>query len=159
MMDDLINELNSEKIEKAIERGYDVHTINALIHIAPLCEFLKRDPDKAIEMIASTYNRALDDAYTDRKGENNRDFVEGVAGGPCETIPWQTYNAVGAVYPYLTRTQKDRALKQLISIWDEMNWGYVNGERGTGHTTGIREPLLLSDVEIVRPIYWPGLHD
>lgn len=28
-----------------------------------------------------------------------------------------------------------------------------------GHTTGIIEPLLLADIGIARPLYWPGLEE
>ena len=46
-----------------------------------------------------------------------------------------------------------------MSILDRRNYVEVNGERGVGHTTGIREPLLLSDISIARILYWPGIDE
>lgn len=74
-----------------------------------------------------------------------------------ETIPWRVYNSVGAVYPYLDREQKNRALKQVLNILDGLRSSYVNGAEGIGHTTGIREPLLLTDIVLVRGHYLPGI--
>lgn len=151
--------MDEAELNKAIHRCFDSHTASSLLHIAPFAEMLKDDPKRAIETIFEVYNRALNEAYTDDSGVNNRDFVEAVAGGPCETIPWDLYNAVGAVYPYLEREQKDRALGKVLNILDSRNYAEVNGGRGEGHTPGIREPLLLSDICIARPLYWPGLYD
>jgi hypothetical protein len=101
----------------------------------------------------------LNQAYTDKKGVNNRAFVEAIAGGPYEEIPWAIYNSVGTAYPYFTRKQKNDALSQILRILDVRNYLEVNGDRGAGHTTGIREPLLLTDICSIRPIYWPGTEE
>jgi hypothetical protein len=148
-----------KKLTAAIEGAFAVHEASAMIHVEPFAKLLMDNPDEAIEQIGRVYNRALDDAYTDEKEGNVRAFVEAIAGGPCETIPWALYNAIGAVYPFLERPQKDKALGKIFGILDRRNWAEVNGERGAGHTTGIREPLLLSDIAVARDIYWPGLHD
>ena len=79
-----------------------------------------------------------------------------MAGGPLETIPWAVYNSVGAAYPYFTRPQKDLALEQMLDILDTRNTMEITGDGRPGHTTGIREPLLLSDICVCRP-YWPGI--
>ena len=115
---------------------------------------LKDNPNKAIDMIFAVYNKALDDAYTE-DGKNVRAFIESVAGGPHEAVPCAIYNAVGEIYPYLDRSQKDRALKQILKILDLINYIYVQNI----HTPFIREPLLLSDISICRLIYWPGLDE
>ena len=154
-----MNPEDIKNLEKDIQRVIDSHHIAALIHITPFAEMLKDNPNKAIDMIFQKYNEALDEAYTGDKGKNNRAFVEAIAGGPYEAVPWALYNAVGTVYPYLERPLRDKALKQILSILDKRNYAEVNGSRGVGHTTGIREPLLLSDITIVRGLYWPGLHD
>jgi hypothetical protein len=145
--------------EREIHRIFDSHEASAVVHVLPLSQELMDSPDTAIDKIVRIYNTSLDDAYTDEKGVNNRSFVEAVAGGPMETIPWAVYNSVGAAYPYLDREKRDRALGKIISILDLRNYAEVNGGRGYGHTPGIREPLLLSDITIARSFYWPGLHD
>ncbi len=151
--------MDQEQLEKAVRRAFETHEAAALVHVEPLVQMLQDNPDKAIDFIFKTYNKALNDAYTDNEGKNMRAFIEAIAGGPFEGIPRQVYNAVGEVYPYLERSQKDRALRQVLNCMDGLNYVDVNGLRGAGHTPGIREPLLLSDIQIVRWIYWPGLHD
>lgn len=148
-----------KKLKAAIEGAFSVHDAAAAIHIEPFAQLILDNPDEAIEMIGKIYNKALDDAYTDEKDGNCRAFIEAIAGGPCETIPWAMYNAIGAVYPFLERPQKNKALGKILNILDSRNYGEVNGARGMGHTPGIREPTLLSDITIARPFYWPGLHD
>lgn len=151
--------MNLNRLMASIGRAFAVHDASAAIHIEPLARMFLDNPDKAIEQLVCTYNHALDDAYTDEKEGNMRAFIESIAGGPCETIPWALYNSLGAVYPYLERSQKDKAIREILNILDRRNYMEVNGSTSLGHTTGIREPLLLSDIKIVRHLYWPGLHD
>ena len=151
--------MNLKKLMAALEGSFAIHEASASIHVEPLAKMLMDNPDDAISQIFRVYNRALDDAYTDERSGNMRAFVEAVAGGPLETVPWALYNSIGAVYPYLERPQKNRALAEVLKILDGRNYMEVNGEAGAGHVTGIREPLLLSDIKIVRHLYWPGLHD
>lgn len=65
------------------------------------------------------------------------------------------YNAVGAIYPLLDRKQKNEAIRAYLNQFDGINYLRVN----TNHTPNIREPQLLADITIARPIYWPGLYD
>lgn len=65
------------------------------------------------------------------------------------------YNAVGAIYPLLNRRQRDDAIRAHLHQFDMLNDSRVN----LNHTPYIKEPLLLADITIARPIYWPGLHD
>ncbi len=149
----------NENLLNDLRKAFDSHYF-AAIDIIPFSEMLKENPEEALGLIGKKYNEALDKAYTDEEGVNNRGYVEALAGGPFEAIPWALYNAVGGVYPYLDRFQRDKALKQVLSILDGRNYAEVNGDRGyPGHTTGIREPLLLSDICICRDLYWPGLKD
>lgn len=155
-----MDEEGIEKIKKAVQRAFDTHEAAAFAHVSFLAEMLMDKPDKGIDLIVQTYNEGLNAAYTDDRGVNNRALVQAECGGPHEAVPWAVYNAVGAVYPYLNRKQKNRALGEIIfRILDTRNFAEVRGERGAGHTPGIREPLLLSDIVIARPAYWPGLYD
>jgi hypothetical protein len=154
-----MNEDRLKRVMNALDGLVAVHEASAMIHVEPLAQLFLDNPNGAIEQIIRAYNNALNDAYTDEKDGNMRRFVEATAGGPCETIPWALYNTVGAVYPFLERSQKNKALAAVLSILDKVNYLEVNGEIGIGHTTGIREPLLLSDIKITRDYYWPGLHD
>ena len=65
------------------------------------------------------------------------------------------YNAVGSIYPLLDRKQKDEVIKAHLNHFDRLNYLYVN----INHTPNIREPLLLTDITLARPLYWPGLKD
>lgn len=132
------------------------HGMAALEHIVPLLGELMESPREGVRKAVSAYEEALDEAYT-REGKNRRGLIQAVANGPFETIPRALYNTVGVAYPSFKREDKDYALGQLLSIMDKLNYADVNGSRGEGHTPGIREPLLLSDIGITRPLYWPGM--
>ena len=154
-----LNDLKKEEILKelvdGIERCFVSHEAASVVHVEPLARMLMDDPDKAIDMITSAYNKALDDAYTDTDGKNVRAFVEAIAGGPMEAIPADVYNAVGAVYPFLDRERKDKALGKILNILDGINYCYVQ----ISHTPFIREPLLFGDICAVRMLYYPGLDE
>lgn len=146
---------NINKLISGIQKTFDAHESSAFVNVGPFSEILKDNPDKAIDMIFAVYNKSLDDAYTDDGGKNVRGFIEAIAGGPHEAIPSSIYNAVGEVYSYLERSQKDKALRQVLKILDDINYFYVQ----ISHTPYIREPLLLTDISICRRIYWPGFDD
>lgn len=146
----------SDEFKKSLERIFKNHEISASIYVEQLSKMLMDgQADKAIDEIFKVYNRALNCAYTDDNGKNDRGYVEAVAGGPCEIIPRAVYNAVGAVYPFLNREQKKKALSEIFRILNKQNYLIVNSI----HTPGIREPLLLSDIGIAVPLYWPGLYE
>ncbi len=147
-----------DRIRKSLAILYLQHDVAVLDHIQPLAELLMDRPDEGIREVRAVYERALNEAYTDTEG-NQRAFVEATCGGPFERIPWAVYNAVGAAYPHLDRDKKDLALREILGMLDRLNYVDVNGGRGTGHTTGIREPSLLSDITIARRLYWPGLDE
>jgi len=65
------------------------------------------------------------------------------------------YNAIGSVYPLLDRKQRDEVIRAHLNQFDGLNYLAVN----SNHTPNIREPLLLTDITIARPLYWPGLRD
>lgn len=65
------------------------------------------------------------------------------------------YNTVGAIYPLLDRRQRDEVIRAHLSQFDRLNYLAVN----SNHTPNIREPLLVADITIARPLYWPGLKD
>ena len=118
-------------------------------------QFVWENPQKALDELFNWYDNALNKAYTDKEGNNARYFVEAIAGGPHEAIPAALYNSVGAIYPFLDRKTKNTALHKILNILDGINSQYVQ----LSHTSYIREPLLLSDISTVRPIYWPGLDE
>ena len=140
----------------AIDRDISKHHIAATTEGNTLGALLRENPDEGIKMIRIAYERGLDYAYTDRQGHNNRGFIEAVAGGPHEAVPAAVYNAVGSVYPRLTREQKDAALIEVVDgILDRINSFYIQNS----HTPYIHEPLLLSDICVARYRYWPGMDE
>ena len=144
---------NLERIKEGMERALTSYEVAKLIYVEPLAKMMLDDPEKGIRSIFESYNKGLDSAYTDENGVNARAFIESLAGGPAETVPWAVYNSVGAAYPYLERKHKDMALGEILNILDGINSQYVQ----ITHTPGIREPLLLADVCLTRWLYWPGL--
>ena len=137
------------------------HEVAIFGRIEPFANLLKKDPDKAIEMIPDVYNGALNEAYSE-DGENLRSSMKANTGVTFEAIPWALYNAVGSAYPNLSREQKDRAVKKIGSILCELNSDEIDGKgrmKSLGQMTGIKEPLLLSDIVIRNPRYWPGLRE
>lgn len=145
------NDFNVEKVMKELGRICFGYEIAALEHIEPLAQLLLDNPREGIQQIRSSYKKGVDAAYG-----KNLAMVNALCGGPAESLTWPLYNAVGAAYPYMDREQKDDALWQLFAILDKQNTAIITGDRGVGHTTGIREPLLITDISNVRP-YWPGL--
>ncbi len=150
-----MGESDWDKIGRQIEHAFDKGQIALLEHIEPLAQGLQHRPDEFISHIHGVLERALDDFYTDDEGNNHRSLVQTLAGGPHEGIPVAVYNAVGAVYPYLSRQQKDRALAAVLSEMDKLNCLYVQAL----HTPNVREPLLLADIFTARWIYFPGLDE
>jgi hypothetical protein len=111
------------------------------------------DPDKALDILFKIYEVNERDAYTDDETGEDSSWIKSIAGGPHESLSVPIANALGLVYPHLTREQKDKGLKQLLNIYDGINSIYV----ANIHTPYVREPLLLSDIELARWVYWPGL--
>ncbi len=119
-------------------------------------QMLWQDPEKALDSLLGEYDKSLDRAYTDSKtGENVRGFIEAIAGGPHEAIPSSFYNCVGEIYPVLNRNLRNKALDKILGVLDMINSRYIT----ISHTPYIKEPLLLSDISILRALYWPGLED
>jgi len=148
---------NPEADRLTLELGshFTRHEIVAREYAQKLADLLKADPEKGINEIVRAYNDALNDVYTDDEGQRQRGYVEAIAGGPFEAVPWAIYNAVGSAYSSFTRKQKDLALKEILEILDRRNYLEVQ----TTHTPGIREPLLLADIKLIRPLYWPGMDE
>jgi hypothetical protein len=142
------------RIRNSIHRMFRELDESARAWSNSLLTALKKDPNEGIKLIFRSYGQAVEDVYG--KDPNvSSGYILAMAGGPHEAIPRSIANSVGAVYPYLTRDQKDLALQQLLNIFDRQNW--IQVQRIPGYTPGIREPTLLADIAIARPIYWPGL--
>jgi hypothetical protein len=95
---------------------------------------------------------------------NAREIIEAVRTKTYERDPHllddfcpdtELYNALGAIYPQLSREDRKLALCAYLAQMDSVNTRYVN----TSHTPFIREPLVLANISIERGIYWPGLND
>lgn len=67
----------------------------------------------------------------------------------------RNYDALGAIYPILTKEQRTYALKSVLRQMD----GITNIKVRLGHTPYIRDPQLLADIGASRPNYWPGTRD
>ncbi|MBD3304126.1 hypothetical protein GF343_03200 [Candidatus Woesearchaeota archaeon] len=145
---------NVDKVTHELSRVCFGYEIAALEYIEPLAQVLMDNPGEGIQQIRDAFKKGTEAAYG-----KDLAIVNAFCGGPAESLTWPLYNAVGAVYPYLDREKKDGALHQLFAIMDQRNYLEVNGEIGVGHTTGIREPLLLADIKIARWLYWPGLDE
>ncbi len=144
---------NEIKITHPYERAFSPLVNNSSI-LKDFGLLLQRDVNAGIFNIKDTYYALVDT-------QKEPDLPMGAAGGPMTEGDIRTfYNLIGSVYPFLVRDQKDNVLNQLFRIWELMNMHEVTGLTGvSGHTPGIREPLLLADIYIAKPIYWPGLDE
>lgn len=140
---------------KAEELAQEV--MNLARHHGAVAEEYSRDlenaliqSDSALDVIYDVFEEALDQA----EGEGSH-----YLSAPYEEVPRAMMNAVGSVYPHLGREDRERAVGKILEFLDGKNYAYVNGAAGPGYTTGIDDPLLLSDISIVRPFYWPGLEE
>ncbi len=104
---------------------------------------------------SSTRSQALLDQEILTSLVNGKKY-ERVQGIGDDFIPDSSlYNAVGSIYPLLDRRQRDNIIRAHLNQFDRLNYLAVN----SNHTPNIREPMLLADIIIARPLYWPGLND
>lgn len=141
---------DQEEFMKNVHRCFFRHDMAVLEIIDPFKEYIMDHPDKAIPHIKEIYEKGLNAVYG-----KDRAFVESIAGGPAEHVPGALYNAIGSAYPYLERKQKDEAVGEILGILDGINYAYVQNS----HTNMIKEPLLLADITLARPLYWPGIEE
>lgn len=113
---------------------------------------LKTEPKTSLAATPQIYDQVV-------RADQPDAFAAKLAGGPMGGVVWPIYNAIGEQYPTYDRETKDAALHGLLRVFDMLNKAEVDGSRGDGHTTGIREPLLLSDIGIVAFRYWPGMDE
>ncbi|MFA5953684.1 MAG: hypothetical protein WC812_03760 [Candidatus Pacearchaeota archaeon] len=151
-----MNKNNQENLFENIKNTFSNYYFIADDYSEKFSQLLWENPEKALDELFNIYDEALNKSYTDSKtGENHRFFVEATCGGPHEAIPSALYNSIGLIYPILDRETKNYALKKILGILDGIKSDYVQ----ISHTSYIHEPLLLSDITIARPIYWPGLDE
>jgi hypothetical protein len=102
---------------------------------------IKKNPAKGLKQIHSTSDAMADAEYGSQRG-----FVEAECGGPHEGIVYPVYNAVGSVYPKLSREHKDLALRGVLSIMDRQKYNIVQ----VVHTAYIDDALLQADIDVAR---------
>jgi hypothetical protein len=150
------NPNNSHRLFEELKKSLMKHHLISEDVSEKFSQLIWENPEKALKGLIEWYNNSLNKAYTDSNtGENYRYFVESIAGGPHEAIPSALYNCIGEIYPFLDRDIKNKSLGSILSILDFENSENVQ----ISHTYNIREPLLLADISIVRPIYWPGMDE
>lgn len=151
-----MEENNLEALSSEMEKNFKNHYFIARDSSDKFSQLVWENPMSALNVLFKIYNSALNKAYTNSKTEENvRWLVESMTGGPHEAIPSALYNSVGAIYPYLDREVKNYALEKIFTILDLIRNDYIQ----FSHTSYIRDPLLLSDISIARPAYWPGLRE
>lgn len=146
---------NFEEFNEQLRDNFSRHTNISNTLLNNFSQSLWENPEKALNELLALYNQSLDEAYTDKEGNNNRCFVEAMCGGPHEAIPSSFYNSIGVVYPFLNRELKNKSLEKILNILDGIRSDYIQ----ISHTPYIREPLLISDIVIARNLYWPGMDE
>jgi hypothetical protein len=116
-------------------------------------DLIRDAPTLALKDLPATYRLMEENHF----GGNSQ--IRNLAGGLPGWVSCALYNAVGEVYPSLTREEKNLALRQTFAIMDKWNYLIVNGGEGDGHTTSIREPFYLGEICTVKRLYWPGLDE
>ncbi len=140
---------NWNEIGKQIFKFYDKESIAIAEHVLQFEQRMAHDPAKAIPDFRRVLETALDDIYDP---PDQRKIPFSLMGGPHEAAPLAMINAVGTVYPFLERRQKDAALSQVLGFLDGQNYFYVQSL----YTCSVRDPALLSDIVVARRLYWPG---
>jgi len=152
------NNSNSERMKRVfqgMQNSFMKHYFISEDVTEKFSQLLWENPKNALNNLFDFYDKTLDKAYIDSEGNNNRSFIEAECGGPHGAIPSAFYNSIGGIYPFLNRELKNYALGKIFGILDLIDFQSVQ----RSHTYYIKEPLLLSDISIASPLYWPGMDE
>jgi len=140
---DFQGRLNKKRIDQFMAKLDGIYGLAADI-AAEFSELLAQNPLEAIEKLPEFIDRTRDI-------NENRAYVEAVAGGPNQDWSGPLLGLVGTVYPDLTKEEWVVALRKVLDFLDRQN--YINAQ---DHVREIQEPLLIGDIILNRPLYWPG---
>jgi len=99
-----------------------------------------------------------------KEGLDNFDLISSLDGSAGQRSVYigddyvpkiEVYNALGAIYPLLSREKKLYGLQSILRKMDGVRYDRVS----MNHTPYIRDPQFLSDIGASRGLYWPGLYD
>lgn len=145
--------INPNDLPELFRKSEEPVIIAEAMFVPAFEQLLNEDPDKAIGEINSVYHKSVEAAYEDCEVKQYLGWV----GGPNPHIIISILNSVGRKYPSFTDEQKMSALERFLCILDDTRSDVTNGSNLSfiGYTPNIREPLLLSDISISQPGYWP----
>lgn len=142
-----------EHLMRGIDEIFQKQGIAIDVFVGDLERRLKTDPRAAVKTLRSTFYHTLEEAHDKEATGIDRSYANAMTGGPHEGVPRAWMNAVGAVYPLLPRDVRGEALAEIVGVLDHYRWNVVQ----TLYMPGVRDPQLVADIGIVRPLYWPGL--
>ena len=105
------------------------------------------DPISAINKLTSYIEQARD-------VNENRAFVEAIAGGPNHDWTGPILDIFGIAYPSLKREARTKGLEKILNFLDGLN--YFNSQ---SNVELINEPWLVADIVINRSLYWCGYEE
>ena len=145
----------AEQVVRALEQQLRRHHALGAQAAEAVRDAIWERPDEVPPLIGRLVEAVIDAGYLNADGTSNRAFVQAVAGGPYPGGALTIYNTLGGAYRYLTREQRDGILAAILGMLDRQNYLVVQ----EAWTPFLRDPLLLADIQIVRPLYWPGLDE
>jgi hypothetical protein len=111
--------------------------------IVEYARLVVQDPEKAIDELYG-FNKKV------RNVNKERAFIESLVG-PNQDWTGPIFSLVGNIYPELNKQAREKALRKTLQILDKINYMYVQWD-----VEKINEPLFVRDIQVSRPIYWPG---
>jgi hypothetical protein len=113
--------------------------------IAGFAELVTIDPGKAVAELPAWIEKART-----ANGTMNRAY-ESMAGGPNPYFIMPLINAVGERYASASRENREALLRACLNYFDRLNYVYVQP-----HVKQLKSGLLVADITINRPVYFPG---
>ena len=139
--------LDSEKLAGLLKKSMDPIKAAEIMNVPLFAEYLREGPEKAIDTFTAVYYKMVEEAY---KKCGVKQYLSWV-GGPHPFIIVSLTNAIGEAYPSLSNNIKIRSLNQIMAIFDDNRNDIVTNQ----YMAQIREPLLITDLAIAFPNYWP----
>ena len=111
--------------------------------IEPFYELARLNPAQAVNDFPKTLDRILD--------VGNGFYSGKMCGGPFPGATIPLLNVLGGIYPNVSKELREEVLWKAMNFLDMQNY-YLSQD----NVSGIDEPLLVRDIILTRPLYWPG---
>lgn len=143
-----IIDFNEERRKRSIKE-----IIDSLDELYDKASIIKREfADLVYENPEQAINRLPEYLERIRDVNPNRSFVEATCWGPNPDWTGELLDIVSVAYSGLSRELRGKLLKECLSFIDHLNFLMAQE-----HVAKINEPLLVRDILVSAPLYWPGI--